>query len=75
MNNFTLIFTESEILVNRLRFLLNEAGIPSIIKNHEESGRLAGFGAPNNSVELFVSNKNLKEASLITEKFKKEISE
>lgn len=68
------IFTGTSILVNRLAFLLDEASIPSIIKNEVESGRLAGFGTTGGAVELYIFNTDKDKANLIIENFKKEIS-
>ncbi len=61
-------------MVNRLAYLLDEINIPFIIKDHKESGRLAGFGAIEGSTELFVYNDDAKKASEIIKKFQKEIS-
>lgn len=68
------IYTETSILVNRLAFLLDEALIPSIIKNEVESGRLAGFGTTGDAVELYVFQSDIKKAKPIIENFKEEIS-
>ena len=50
------VFSGTSLLVNRLSFLLDEAKIPSLIKDHVNSGTLAGFGSPTNNVELFIYN-------------------
>jgi len=68
------IFSETPIIINRLRSLLEEQGIGSLVKNQFESGRLAGFGAPMNAVDLFILNSDLEKASIIVDDFKKEIS-
>jgi hypothetical protein len=54
MDNLIKVYEGSNVLVNRAADLLEENGIPSLIKDHAESARLAGFGTPQNSVELFV---------------------
>lgn len=69
------VFTGVSILTNRLAFLLGEKNIPSLIKDTKESGRLAGFGATECSSELFIFNKDLKDATAIIEDFRKEVSE
>ena len=69
------IFTGTSILANRLAFLLDEEGIPSIIKDDQESGRLAGFGTLGDSTELFIFNFDNEKAEEVIKKFKKEISE
>ncbi|AXT56333.1 DUF2007 domain-containing protein [Aquimarina sp. AD1] len=68
------IYTGTSIIINRLAYLLDEINIHFIIKDHKESGRLAGFGAIEGSTELFIYNDDAKKASEIIENFKKEIS-
>lgn len=68
------IFSETPIIINRLRSLLEEQNIGSLVKNQFESGCLAGFGAPMNAVDLFILNSDLEKASIIVDDFKKEIS-
>ncbi len=67
------IFTGTSILVNRLAQLLDEKGIPTIIKDTKESGRLAGFGTTGSAVELLIFNSDKDKASPIIETFKKEV--
>ncbi len=69
------VFTGTSILVNRLSFLLDEAEIATLIKNHFDSARLGGFGLPMDSVELFIYNSDLEKATTIIENFQKEIAE
>ena len=71
---YTRVFTDNSILVNRLQSLLNEAGIDSKVSDRVESGRLAGFGVPTNSVQLYVLNEDLKQAETIIESFKTKIN-
>ncbi len=75
MKDYVKIFTGTAILVNRLAQLLDEKGISTIIKDEQESGRLAGFGTIGSAVELFVFNSDKDKALPIVEGFKKEISE
>jgi hypothetical protein len=72
--DYTKVFTDDSILVNRLQTLLNDAGIDSKVLDRVESGRLAGFGVPINSVELFVLNTDLKKAQLIIDLYKEKIN-
>jgi hypothetical protein len=67
MNKHVKIYTGSSILINRMVSLLDENNIPSLIRDNEESGRLAGFGVPQNSVELFVYSSDVDEAQKIIE--------
>ena len=69
------VFTGTELFVNRLSFLLDEASIPSLIKNHHESGRLGGFGTLMSGVELFIYTTDTEKAAPIIENFRKEIAE
>ena len=72
--DYTKVFTDDSILVNRLQTLLNDAAIDSKVLDRVESGRLAGFGVPINSVELFVLNTDLKKAQLIIDLYKEKIN-
>ncbi|MDG1037390.1 MAG: DUF2007 domain-containing protein [Polaribacter sp.] len=72
--DYTKVFTDDSILVNRLRTLLKEATIDSKIRDRVESGRLAGFGVPINSIELFVLNTDLEMAKPIIEQYKEKIN-
>lgn len=67
------IFTGSSIFSNRLKSLLHDNDINAIIKDHQESARLAGFGAPLNSSEVLVADSDLKNALEITKNFQKQI--
>ncbi|RKN11222.1 DUF2007 domain-containing protein [Aquimarina sp. AD1] len=55
------IYTGTSIIINRLAYLLDEINIHFIIKDHKESGRLAGFGAIEGSTELFIYNDDAKK--------------
>lgn len=68
------IYTNSLIIVNGLKNLLDDNNIKSIVKNHPESARLGGFGLPMNSVELYILKKDLKISEPIMNAFKKEIN-
>ena len=72
--DYTKVFTDDSILVNRLQTLLNDAGIDSKVLDRVESGRLAGFGVPINSVELFVLNTDLEKAQPIIDHYKEKIN-
>ena len=72
-NEYIKIFTGSAILTNRLKGLLSEVEISSIVRDEMESGRLAGFGAPMNSSELFVLESDLEKAKPIANDFLEEI--
>ena len=69
------IFSGTEILVNRLSFLLDQEEIPSIINNAIETARLSGFGPLAETVDLYIFKKDLEKATPILKNFQKEISE
>ena len=71
---YSKIYTSSFIIINGLRSLLAENNIISLVKNHPESARLAGFGVTMDSVELFVLKKDLEKSEGIINTFKKEIN-
>ncbi len=73
MSDYIKFFSGTTIITNRLAFILDELGISSIIKDNNESGRLAGFGTLGQSVDLFIREKDTKEANLALDNFKKEI--
>jgi len=68
------IFTSSLIIVERLKSLLEKENIRTVVKNHNVSSAMAGFGTPQNSVELFILNSDLEKAKPIIEQYKKEIN-
>ena len=67
------VFSGTSILTNRLAFLLDEAKIPTLVKDQKESGRLAGFGATQHSSELFIYSSDSERSKEIIGNFKKEI--
>lgn len=65
MSSYTTLLTSSHIEINRLAALLEEAGITIHIKDHTKSARLAGFGTPQNKVELLVDKAGFERAKSI----------
>lgn len=63
------IFSGSLISVNRLAFLLEQKNIAVLVKDFPDSARLAGFGSPAQSVELYVNSSDLEEAKLVLADF------
>ncbi len=72
MNEYVKVLTNSSIIINRIASLLNQKNIQTLIKNNFESARLAGFGAPQNEIELYVINSEFENAKKIITDFKKE---
>jgi len=68
-----LLYTGSFIEIQRLQLDLNDAEIPFIIKNNDESARLAGFGSFGDHVQLLVAKEDLSEATIILNKLKEEL--
>ena len=56
------LFTGSFIAVQRLQLDLNDAEIPFLVKNNNESAKMAGFGALSDNVEIFVYEEDLESA-------------
>jgi hypothetical protein len=69
MSDLTRVVIGESIRIHRLASLLEENGIACLIKDAQESARIAGFGALNNSVELFVNHVNAEQAQKIIEEF------
>ena len=68
------MFIDNAVLVNRLCSLLKNEGINAVIKDNIESGRLAGFGTFNGTVELFVLQTDFEKANSVIAAFIQEIN-
>jgi len=62
MNKHVRILTSSAIIVQGAANVLKERGIIPLIKNINESGRLAGFGTLPDEVELYVLESEAEKA-------------
>ena len=62
MNKHVRILTSSAIIVQGAAQILKEQGIIPLIKNINESGRLAGFGTLPEEVELHVLESEVEAA-------------
>jgi hypothetical protein len=69
--DYTKNFTESTLLIKRLKTLLDAENIHSRIK----SDKIPAYEITNYIDELFVLNEDVKKATPIIEEFKKEIAE
>lgn len=74
MSNHIKLYSGTSILVNRLAYMLDEIGVSSIIKDNQESGRLAGFGTLGLSVDLLINEEDYEKAKDSLDIFQKEIS-
>ena len=74
MKEHVKVYTGTSILANRLAFLLDEAKIPSLIKDSRESGRLSGFGTTGDSCELFIYKSDTEASKELINNFKNDIN-
>ena len=73
MSKLVKIITDNALYINRIADLLEQEAIPTLIKDKEESARIAGFGMLPNSVELLVNEEDKQQALQIVERFKSEL--
>ena len=73
-NEYIKLFTDSNIIINGLKVLLEKEQIRYIVKDKFESARLGGFGEQSTSVEIHVLNNDLEKAQEILAVYKKEIN-
>lgn len=62
MKDLKKIHTDSAININRIAEILKENDIPSMIKDRNAAGNIAGFGTVADSVELFVEKDHFDKA-------------
>ncbi|MDR6301656.1 putative signal transducing protein [Mesonia maritima] len=71
MEDYVRILTDTSIIVNRIASFLEENNISIRIRDNVESARLAGFGVPQNDVELYVHKNSSEKAHQLIESFMK----
>lgn len=64
-DSFSLLYTGSLVDVQRLKAILEENDIFPIIKDENESARLAGFGAPTMMQQLWVPVSEVEKAKTL----------
>ena len=69
MSNHISIYRSSAIFIHGLSLFLEENGVQSIVKDANESARLAGFAVPQNSVELQVLESDVERAQKLIASF------
>jgi len=74
MDDLVKLLTDSSIIVNRIAQILEQNNITGQMKDNVESARVAGFGVPQNSVELYVQESDVEKAQKIIAAFKEENS-
>jgi len=72
MNDLVRLTTKSMLIINTLAALLEQNGIPTLIRNHNDSARLAGSGTLPNDVDLYVNPADLEPAQKLLREFEKE---
>ena len=75
MSNHISIYRSSVIFIHGLALYLEENGISSIIKDSNESARLAGFAVPQDSVELQVLESDVERAQKLIASFNEDADE
>lgn len=63
MSELIKLLSGSAIEVNRIATELKERNIPAMVKDNLESAKVAGFGVPQNSVELYVNKTDAEKAA------------
>lgn len=76
-SNYTKIFTGSSIIVQRIIFDLEKAGIIAVVKDETESARLGGFGGGivPGFQEIFVHKDEIEKATPIIESIATELKD
>lgn len=65
------IYSGTEVTVNLLKEILEEAEITGLIQDDFQSGIMAGFsGGTPSAVDLFIQETDLKKAEQIVEEFR-----
>lgn len=64
-DSFSLLYTGSLVEVQRLKAILEENDIFPIIKDENESARLAGFGAPPMMQQLWVPASEVEKSKTL----------
>jgi hypothetical protein len=65
-SNYTRIFIGGQIEALALTARLKEIGINAVVKDEDESARLAGFGSPSTSnTQVFVHHDELAQAQSV----------
>ncbi len=63
------LYQNSNIVLNALKYQLEQENISCIIKNNTDSARLAGFIAGDNDNDLFVFEEDAEKAKIILANF------
>ena len=70
-NNYYKIFTGQLVEIIKIKDELEKANIIPILKDKNESARLAGFGSIFNGIDIFVHHDELSESLKILSNLKK----
>lgn len=72
MSDLIRLMSDSSIIINRVATILEDNGIPFLIKDNTESGRLAGFGTSQNDVDIHVKTSDFEKAKELVQTFMEE---
>ncbi len=75
MSNHISIYRSSAIFIHGLALFLEENGVQTIVKDTNESARLAGFAALQDSVELQVLESDVERAQKLIASFNEDADE
>jgi hypothetical protein len=74
MDTYVKLFTDTNIIINGLKNLLDTASIHFIVKDRFESARLGGFGESLASVEIHVLEQDLEKAEKVLTGYREKIN-
>jgi hypothetical protein len=72
MSEFVRLLTSSSIIINRIASILEQKDIPALIKDNTESARLAGFGASQDDVDIYVNKSDFEKAQKAIQELEEE---
>jgi len=75
MSYYIKVFRGSAIVVKAISYALEDQGISAIVKDANESARLAGFAALQDSVELQVLESDVERAQKLIASFNEDADE
>lgn len=68
------IFSGTSIIVRGLQNILDDNQIGYVVRDNVESARLAGFGAQQNDIDLYVLQNDFSKAKTFVENYQEKIS-
>jgi hypothetical protein len=68
------LFSGTSIIVRGLQNILDDNQIGYVVKDNVESARLAGFGAQQNDIDLYVLESDFTRAKAFVENYQEKIN-